>query len=156
MKVCISVSFLVSVFGFLSCVGVVAQSASSLPDGQPDKEGVSSAAVLSFIERLEKDIDAVHSFMILRHGKRIAQGWWTPYDEATPQLMHSLSKSFTSTAIGLAIGEGQLSLDDPVISFFPDDTPTEPGWQLEAMRIRDLITMTTGHRREALAFQCRV
>ena len=78
MKVCISVSFLVSVFGFLCCVGVVAQSASSLPDGQPDKEGVSSAAVLSFIERLEKDIDAVHSFMILRHGKRIAQGWWTP------------------------------------------------------------------------------
>ena len=152
MKVCISVSFLVSVFGFLSCVGVVAQSASSLPDGQPDKEGVSSAAVLSFIERLEKDIDAVHSFMILRHGKRIAQGWWTPYDEATPQLMHSLSKSFTSTAIGLAIGEGQLSLDDPVISFFPDDTPTEPGWQLEAMRIRDLITMTTGHRREPWLF----
>ena len=46
----------------------------------------------------------------------------------------------------------QLSLDDPVISFFPDDTPTEPGWQLEAMRIRDLITMTTGHRREPWLF----
>ena len=152
MKVCISVNFLVSVLGFLSCVGVVAQSASSLPDGQPDKEGVSSSAVLSFIERLEKDIDAVHSFMILRNGKRIAQGWWAPYDEATPHLMHSLSKSFTSTAIGLAIGEGQLSLDDPVISFFPDDTPTEPGWQLKAMRIRDLITMTTGHRREPWLF----
>ncbi len=69
MKTCISVNFLVSVLGFLSCVGVVAQPASSLPEGQPDKEGVSSAAVLSFIERLEKDIDAVHSFMILRHGK---------------------------------------------------------------------------------------
>ena len=46
------------------------------------------------------------------------------------------------TAIGLAI-EGQLSLDDPAF-ILPDDTPTEPGWQLEAMRIRDLITMTTG------------
>jgi len=152
MNAFLSVQILAAAFGFLSCAGVVAQPASSLPEGQPDKEGVSSAAVLSFIEHLEKDIDAVHSFMILRHGKRIAQGWWSPYDERTPHLMHSLSKSFTSTAIGLAIGEGQLSLDDPVISFFPDDTPTEPGWQLKAMRIRDLITMTTGHRKEPRLF----
>ncbi|MDB4435160.1 beta-lactamase family protein, partial [Akkermansiaceae bacterium] len=107
---------------------------------------------MSFIERLEKDIDAVHSFMILRRGKRIAQGWWAPFDETTPHLMHSLSKSFTSTAVGLAIEEGQLSLNDPVISFFPDDTPADPSWQLKAMRIRDLLTMTTGHRKEPLLF----
>ena len=75
-----------------------------------------------------------------------------PFDETTPHLMHSLSKSFTSTAVGLAIEEGHLSLNDPVISFFPDDTPADPSWQLKAMRIRDLITMTTGHRKEPLLF----
>ena len=139
-------------FGILFCAGALAQNPVSLPPSPPEKEGVSSAAILSFIERLEKDIDAVHSFMILRHGKRIAQGWWAPFDERTPHLMHSLSKSFTSTAVGLAIEEGQLSLDDPVISFFPDETPANPSWQLKAMRIRDLITMTTGHRKEPLLF----
>lgn len=141
-----------SFFGILFCAGALAQNPVSLPSSPPEKEGVPSAAILSFIERLEKDIDAVHSFMILRRGKRIAQGWWTPFDETTPHLMHSLSKSFTSTAVGLAIEEGQLSLNDPVISFFPDDTPADPSWQLKAMRIRDLLTMTTGHRKEPLLF----
>ena len=152
MKAFISIRTLVLFFGFLFCADAVAQNPLSLPVSHPEKEGISSAAVLSFIECLEKDIDAVHSFMILRHGKRIAQGSWAPYDETTPHLMHSLSKSFTSTAIGLAIGEGLLSLDDPVISFFPDDTPTNPSWQLKAMRIRDLLTMSTGHRKEPRLF----
>ena len=126
-----------------------------LPISSPEQEGVSSAAVLSFVNRLEKEVDAVHSFMVLRHGKKISEGWWAPYDAETPHLMHSLSKSFTSTAIGLAIGEGKLSLDDPVISFFPEETPDDPGWQLKAMRIRDLITMNTGHEKEPRLFSVK-
>ncbi len=127
--------------------------AQAFPSSPPEQEGVSSTAVLSFIEHLEKHVDAVHSVMILRHGKVITEGWWAPYDAQTPHLMHSLSKSFTSTAMGLAIGEGKLSLDDPVISFFPEDTPKEPSWQLKAMRIRDLMIMSTGHRQEPFLFR---
>ncbi len=126
--------------------GLLAQIAQAFPVSSPEQEGVPSRAILSLIERMEKDIDAVHSLMILRHGKIITQGWWAPYDADTPHVLHSLSKSFTSTAIGLAIGEGKLSIDDPVISFFPEDTPEEPSWQLKSLRIRDLITMNTGHR----------
>ena len=155
MKLATSIRAMSSSFGLLLCAEGFAQTSSSLPASDPEKEGVPSAAIQSFIEHLEEDIDAVHSFMILRHGRRIAQGWWTPFDERTPHLMHSLSKSFTSTAIGLAIGEGKLSLDDPVISFFPDDTPADPSWQLKAMRIRDLITMTTGHRKEPRLFNAK-
>ncbi|MDG1975485.1 MAG: hypothetical protein P8I39_03030, partial [Akkermansiaceae bacterium] len=59
-----------SFFGILFCAGALAQNPVSLPSSPPEKEGVPSAAILSFIERLEKDIDAVHSFMILRRGKR--------------------------------------------------------------------------------------
>ena len=121
-------------------------------ESTPEAQGISSLAILDFIETLEKEIDAVHSFMILRHGKQIAAGWWNPYDAQTPHLMHSLSKSFTSTAIGLAVGEGKLSLDDPVISFFPDYLPDSISYNLKAMRIRDLITMNTGHMEEPWAF----
>ena len=153
MKLVISSKALGFLCGLFFCGELHAQPPLPLPVSHPEKEGVSSAAILSFVERLERDLDAVHSFMILRHGSRIAQGWWTPYEEETPQLMHSLSKSFTSTAIGLAIGEGHLSLDDPVVSFFPEEIPDEPSWQLKAMRIRDLITMTTGHRKEPALLQ---
>jgi CubicO group peptidase (beta-lactamase class C family) len=119
-----------------------------LPRSSPEAQGVSSAAVLSFIEAADKSIDSLHSFMLLRHGHVIAEGWWSPYEANSPHLLYSLSKSFTSTAIGLAIAEGKLSLDDEVLKFFPEDAPAEPSAHLKAMRVRDLLRMNTGHENE--------
>jgi hypothetical protein len=64
-------------------------------------------------------------------------------------MLYSLSKSFTSTAVGLAVAEGKLSLSDPVTSFFPEDAPANPSENLQAMRVHDLLRMSTGHRDEA-------
>jgi len=111
----------------------------------PEEQGISSRSILQFIEALEEaQPDALHSVMIRRHGKIISQGWWAPYAPETPHLLWSLSKSFTSTAIGMAQDEGLLSIDDQVISFFPEDTPEEPSDNLKAMRISDLLRMNTG------------
>lgn len=114
----------------------------------PEAEGISSSAILDFISQAEEKIDAVHSFMLIRHGKVISKGWWAPYGPESPHVMHSLSKSFTSTAIGMAADEGKLSLNDKVISFFPEYVPEKPSWQWQSLRIRDLITMNTGHIEE--------
>jgi len=86
--------------------------------------------------------------MIIRNGKKVSEGWWTPYSRETPHVMHSLSKSFTSTAIGLLVQESKLSLNDKVLSFFPEYAPEKPTWQWQQMRIRDLLTMNTGHIEE--------
>lgn len=118
----------------------------------PEAEGVSSQGILNFINRAEKEIDALHSFMIIRNGKQISDGWWAPYGPESPHVMHSLSKSFTSTAIGFLIDEGKLSLDDKVISFFPEYVSEKPSWQWNAMRIRDLLTMNTGHIEEPVVW----
>ena len=115
----------------------------------PESEGISSKAILQFVEALEEEQpDAIHSVMLRRHGKIVAEGWWAPYNPDSPHLLWSLSKSFTSTAIGLAQDEGLLSIDDQVISFFPEDTPEEPSTHLKAMRISDLLRMNTGHEQE--------
>lgn len=117
-----------------------------LSKSTPEAEGISSSAILAFIESAEKEQpDALHSLMIVRHGKIVAEGWWNPYNADSPHLLYSLSKSFTSTAIGLAVAEGLVSLDDPVSSFFPNKAPEKPSKNLESMRIRDLLRMTTGH-----------
>ncbi len=87
----------------------------------------------------------MHSFMLVRHGFVIAEGWWKPESAEKPHVLHSLSKSFNSTAVGLAVAEGKLSIDDPVLKFFPDEAPATPSEKLKAMRIRDLLTMSTGH-----------
>ena len=119
----------------------------------PEAQGMSSLNILKFIERLEAEIDAAHSFMIIRHGKLVSQGWWDPYQATSSHNMMSLSKSFVSTAVGFAVQEQRISLDDLVISFFPDRVPDTLSWQLKEMRIRDLLTMNTGHRSEPLPFR---
>jgi CubicO group peptidase (beta-lactamase class C family) len=90
----------------------------------------------------------MHSFMLVRHGHVVAEGWWQPESADKPRVLHSLSKSFTSTAVGFAVAEGKLSLDDPVLKFFPEDAPPEPSNNLKAMRVRDLLMMSTGHQDE--------
>ena len=112
----------------------------------PEDQGISSRAILDFVEAIERDqTDQVHSFMLRRHGKIVAQGWWDPFNAESPHTLYSLSKSFTSTAIGIAQDEGLLSIYDPVISFFPGDVPVDTSWNLKDMRVRDLLRMTTGH-----------
>lgn len=122
--------------------------AQGLPRSSPERQGISSAAILAFVNRADSEIDAMHSFMLVRHGHVVAEGWWSPYDSATPHMLYSLSKSFTSTAVGLAIADGKLSLDDQVLKFFPEDAPPNPSQNLQSMRVRDLLRMATGHQAE--------
>jgi len=67
-----------------------------------------------------------------------------PYAAETPHVLYSLSKSFTSTAVGLAVAEGKLSIDDELLKF-PEDATPAPTDNLKAMRVRDLLCMSAGH-----------
>src|SRR2546428_2064859 len=87
--------------------------AANLPRSSPEAQGISSSALLAFVNAAEAKIDALHSFMVVRHGYVVAEGWWSPYQKDDPHMLFSLSKSFTSTGIGLAAAEGRLPIDDP-------------------------------------------
>jgi len=136
----------------LVCVGSVCLAANPSSGGlarsSPERQGISSSVILSFIDAADQEIDTMHSFMLVRHGFVVAEGWWSPYDAKAPHVLFSLSKSFTSTAVGLAIADGKLSLDDEVLGFFPEDAPAEPSDNLKAMRVRDLLCMSAGHQTE--------
>lgn len=125
------------------------QKAAALPRSAPEQHGISSTDLLAFIDTADREIDTMNSFILVRHGQVVAEAWWAPYDRDTPHILYSLSKSFTSTAVGLAIAEGKLSLDDPVLKFFPEDAPAEPSRNLSSMRVRDLLRMSTGNQTEA-------
>src|SRR5215831_3139935 len=134
---------------FKSEPSVVRDDSRSLPRSTPERQGISSPDILDFVNSADQQIDAMNSFMFVRHGYVVAEGWWAPYDARTPHTLYSLSKSFTSTAVGLAIAEGKLSLDDQVLKFFPEDAPAESSDNLKAMRVRDLLRMATGNTAEA-------
>ena len=126
-----------------------ASAAGALPRSSPEAQGISSADVLAFVKAADERIEGMHSIMLVRRGHVVAEGWWTPYDAPSRHSLYSLTKSFTSTAVGLAIADGKLGLDDPVLTMFPDDAPATPSDVLKAMRVRDLLSMSTGHHDEA-------
>lgn len=121
-----------------------------LPRTRPEEQGVSSYAISSFLDAVERQSLELHSFMLLRHGQVIAEGWWHPYDAETVHLLYSLSKSFTATAVGMAVEEGLVSVEDKVISFFPDEIPEDAGEHLKAMQVRHLLSMATGHTTDTI------
>lgn len=120
----------------------------SLPRSSPESQGVSSRMVLEFVQAADRQVHSMHSFMLVRNGHVVAEAWWAPESADKPHVLWSLSKSFTATAVGLAVAEGKLSIDDRVSSFFPDSLPPEPSKNLQEMRVRDLLTMTAGHQDE--------
>ena len=138
------------VFFALWSLAIQVATSAELPRSTPEQQGISSTAVADFVTALDTEIEEVHGVMILRHGNVVAEGWWEPYRPEFIHTLFSLSKSFASTGIGLAIAEGHLSVHDRVISFFPDAAPEEPTWRLEAMRVHDLLSMSTGHIGEDL------
>jgi CubicO group peptidase (beta-lactamase class C family) len=125
----------------------------SLSRSTPESQGVSSRAILDLLEDTQRHQIELHSLMVLRHGMVVAEGWWKPYGPQHLHTLFSLSKSFTSSAIGFAVTEGLLSEDDTVISFFPDDLPLEVSPNLARMRVRDLLSMSSGHSDDTLGPQ---
>ncbi|GAA4436995.1 hypothetical protein GCM10023091_15660 [Ravibacter arvi] len=118
----------------------------AMPRSSPERQGFASRSILDFVEAV--DTHNLHSLMILKNGHVITEGWWAPYAPEYKHTLYSLSKSFTSTAIGLAVGEGELHTDDKVISFFPGKLPAEISPNLADMRIRHLLSMSTGHAKD--------
>jgi CubicO group peptidase (beta-lactamase class C family) len=127
-----------------------ASASATLPRSAPAEVGVDPRGVLAFVDAVEQRLpEGLHSLILVRHGKVAAEGWWHPYAARHPHMLYSLSKSFTSTAVGLAISEGLLTVDARVTSFFPERLPATVGDHLAAMKVRHLLSMSTGHEKDA-------
>ncbi len=116
-----------------------------LPCAVPEYMGVPSKAIIKFIQRLEEYQIPMHSILIARYGRLITEAYYSPCDNHTLHRMFSVSKSFTSVAIGLMAEEGRLSLDDPIIQYFPDKLPEKVHPWIARLTIRDMLKMQTCH-----------
>jgi CubicO group peptidase (beta-lactamase class C family) len=121
-----------------------------LPRSAPEAQGISSAAISRFLQAVKSSGQEFHSLMILRHGHVVAEAWWAPYSSEHRQQLYSLSKSFTGTAVGLAVSEGLLKVDDPIIKFFRDMLPAEISDNLAALQVKHLLSMSVGHGKDSI------
>ena len=69
-------------------------------DASPESLGISSGGILRFLDRMEEKNIELHSFMVVRHGKCAAKGWWKPYAPELAHPLYSFGKTLTATAIG--------------------------------------------------------
>ena len=125
-----------------------AQERFSLPRNSPSTQNVASSNLLDFISAIEASNHEMHSLMILRNGKVIAEGWWSPYSPGIKHTMYSTSKSFTATAVGFTVQEGLLKVEDRVIDYFPESLPGSISPNLAELRIKHLLSMSVGHEPE--------
>jgi len=111
----------------------------------PESLGIPSRAVLSFLERIDAERICMHGFLLVRRNRIAAEGYWAPWSADRKHRMYSVSKSFVSLAVGMAIDEGRLGLDDRVAERFPDKLPAELHPWIAATTVRDLLRMSTAH-----------
>lgn len=116
-----------------------------LPHATPESEGVPSSHIRRFFEAIDQCRDIrVHSVMILRHGKVIAEGSFKPYSSAYPHMMFSMSKSVTGMAVGMAVRDGLLSLDERVVDIFSDRASFLRSPRINSITVLHLLNMTSG------------
>lgn len=103
--------------------------------------GVSSKAILDFIDKSEKNHLGTNSMILIKDGKIVAEGYYAPYTKDSKQVMYSVSKTITATALGFAVAEGKISLDDSICKFFGE---YDKGGKNQKVTVRHLVTMTAG------------
>ena len=118
-----------------------------LPRVSPEAVGIPSAAVKSLIEKLETCGTEIHGFMLARHGQVAAECWWAPYHKDMIHINHSLGKSYVITAIGAAVTDGLLSMDDRIVDLFEKELAgygIVPSENMKKLTVRHVATMTNG------------
>lgn len=136
--------YLMTALAVLMAASVSAQT-NEIPRSTPEAEGVSSKQIGIFLDSIVKyPTYNIHSVMVLRHGKVIAEAYPKPYDASYKHTMFSCSKTFVSAAVGLAIADNRLRINDRVALFFPEALPDSLSENLAEMTIDNLLTMSSG------------
>lgn len=113
----------------------------------PESQGLSSEEIINFYTELSNSKKfKPHSIVILKNGKAVSKAAWKPYLTSIRHVMHSMSKSLVSLAIGIAEGEGLLKLDERVCDIFPQYFSLISSKRIREVRIFHLLTMSTGAR----------
>ena len=116
-----------------------------LPRSTPEEQGVPSKALVALFDSLHAlPLTDMHAVVVMRHGKVIGEMYPKPYAPEYRHTMYSCSKTFVGIAVGLAIEDNRLRLDDRVAAIFPELLPDSVSKDLADMTVRHLLTMASG------------
>ena len=131
------------IFAAILAVAACTPKNGTLPRGKASEE--MDKAMAGYLQAVANCSEELHSIMVVQHGKVLAEKFFVP---DTAHVLHSVSKTFTSTAVGFAISEGLLKLDDKIVDIFPESVPENASDTLRRITIRNLLTMNSGHGKD--------
>lgn len=120
----------------------------------PEEAGIPSISIANFLQDCEKIHYKLRTLHIVRHGKLVAEAARYPFRADDKRLVYSVSKTFTSTAVGLAVQEGLLRVEDKLLDYFPEcqNLPMDP--RAREITLKDVLTMSTGHAADTTGDIC--
>ena len=111
----------------------------------PESVGVSSKAISDFIDDLNRRKLTMHSCIIMRHGKVCAEWYAEPFVQDELHRMYSTSKTFSSMALGILIGDGRVRLTDKICDYFPEYCPENMHEWIAETTVREALMMSCSH-----------
>ena len=109
-----------------------------------EEKGFDSGKLAKGLLEIQKKGIAINSLMMIHNDEVFLDAYFYPYDGSIYHDLASVTKSVTTTLIGIAAGQGKLDLDSPVLSFFPGYTFANLDERKERMTVRDLASMRSG------------
>ena len=110
----------------------------------PESQGLDSQALASAIAQVREKQWGTHSLLVIRHGFVVADADFYPYRSTVPHDVASVTKTITSTLTGVAVANKILRLDQPVLSFFPKESPADADERKRAITVENLLRMESG------------
>ena len=120
----------------------------------PEDVGISSIDVANFLQECDKTHYKLRTLHIIRHGKAVVEAARYPFRASDKRLVYSVSKTFTSTAIGFAVQEGLVNVNDQLLDYFPECKDLDMDPRARKITLRDVLTMSTGHERDTVGDMC--
>lgn len=110
----------------------------------PEEQGFDSVKLAEGLQNLQKNKILIDSLLIIRNGYVILDAYFYPYDNPIPHKLASVTKSFTTTLIGIAIDQGKIQLDQSMVSFFPNLTISNLDDLKKSITVRHLVSNMNG------------
>ena len=112
---------------------------------KPENLGMSSALLTNLDQEINARYKDIHSFLIVRHGYLVFERYFKAYSQEDRHPVASVTKSFISALVGIAIDRGFMeSVQQPMLDFFPEYFPTEGDYLKKQITVQNLLTMTAG------------
>ncbi len=107
---------------------------------------IDARGVLAFLAATEAEPGInMHSLLVQRQGETVLEAYWAPYVAADRPLLYSVSKTFSATAMGFALAEGRLALEDRIVELLAGSVPEGVTDRTAGQTVHHLLSMSTGH-----------